>query len=61
MTRLSAVTAQSRGLVASRLADITSAHILPADLPLNGEVIWMSAGLAAVALGFALTRAIKEF
>ncbi len=59
--RLSAVTAQSRGLVATRLADLTSVHILPAGLPLNGEVIWMSAGLAAVALGFALTRAIKEF
>ena len=59
--RLTAVTTQSKYMVAARVADLTSLHILPADLPLNGEVIWMSAGLAAVALGFALTRAIKEF
>jgi hypothetical protein len=59
--RLSAVTAQSKNLVDSRLADIASLHILPADLPMNGEVIWMSAGLAAAALAFAVTRAIKEF
>jgi hypothetical protein len=59
--RLNAVTAHSKDLLASRLADITSLHFLPAGLALNGEAIWMSAGLAALALGFALTRAIKEF
>ena len=59
--RLDAVTAQSKDLVSSRLADLASLHILPAGLPVNGEVVWMSAGLAAVALGFVLTRAIREF
>ena len=59
--RLNAVTVHSKDLLASRLADVTSLHFLPAGLALNGEAIWMSAGLAALALGFALTRAIKEF
>ena len=59
--RLNAVTAQSKELVASRLADLTSLHFLPAGLPVNGEVVWMSAGLAGVALGFVVTRAIREF
>ena len=59
--RLGAVTAQSKDLVSSRLADLASLHILPAGLPVNGEVVWMSAGLAAVALGFVVTRAIREF
>ncbi|MGI8839384.1 MAG: hypothetical protein ACR2F8_01130, partial [Caulobacteraceae bacterium] len=59
--RLGAVTAQSRDVVAARVADLTSLHILPAGLPVDGQVVWMSAGLAAVALGFALTRAVREF
>jgi hypothetical protein len=59
--RLKAVTVQSKDMVASRLADLASTHLLPGGLAVNGEVIWMSAGLAALALGFALTRAIREF
>ena len=59
--RLGTITTHSRDLVASGLADLTSRHILPAGLPVNGEVIWMSAGLAVLALGFAFTRAIREF
>ena len=59
--RLGAVTARSKDLVSSRLGDLASLHVLPAGLPMNGEVMWMAVGLAAVALGFALTRAIREF
>ncbi len=60
-TRLNAVTAVSNDLVSAQLARLSELHILPAGLPINGEILWMSAGLAAVALGLALTRAIKEF
>ncbi|MGI9170311.1 MAG: hypothetical protein ACR2FH_09075 [Caulobacteraceae bacterium] len=59
--RLGAVTARSRDMVTSRLADASAAHLLPAGLPVNGEMVWMSAALAVVALGFAVTRAIREF
>ncbi|MGA2951101.1 MAG: hypothetical protein ABSD80_02585 [Caulobacteraceae bacterium] len=38
----------------------TDAHMLPGGLEVNGEVLWMSAALAAVAVGFAVTRAIRE-
>ena len=58
--RLGAVTAQSKDLVASRLADLSALRLLPAGLPVNGEVVWMSAALAVVALGFAVTRAVRE-
>jgi hypothetical protein len=30
-------------------------------LPFGGEGLWMSAGLAGLALVFALTRAIEEY
>ena len=59
--RLNAVTAQSKDQVSSRVADLASLHILPAGLLVDGEVVWMSAALAVVALGFVVTRAIKEF
>jgi hypothetical protein len=59
--RLGAVTARSKDLVSSRLDGLASLHFLPAGLSMNGELVWMAAGLAAVALGFALTRAIREF
>jgi hypothetical protein len=38
----------------------TEAHVLPGGLEVNGEVLWMSAAMAVVAIGFALTRAIRE-
>jgi len=57
--RLGAVTARSNDLVAARLADLSALHILPAGLPVDGEAVWMAAGLAVVALGFAVTRAVR--
>ena len=40
--------------------DVALSHMLPGGLEVNGEVLWMSAALAAVAVGFAVTRAIRE-
>jgi len=34
--------------------------VLPGGLQVNGEILWMSAAMAVVAVGFALTRAIRE-
>ena len=36
-------------------------HLVLPSLPFGGEGIWMSAGLAGLALVFALTRAIEEY
>jgi len=37
------------------------AHLVLPSLPFGGEGLWMSAGLAGLALVFALTRAIEEY
>lgn len=36
-------------------------HLVLPSLPFNGEGLWMSAGLAGLALVVALTRAIEEY
>ncbi|MGH7023308.1 MAG: hypothetical protein ACREEB_06910 [Caulobacteraceae bacterium] len=38
----------------------TDTHLLPGGMEVNGEVLWMSAAMAIVAIGFAVTRAIRE-
>ena len=60
VSRLNMVTASSKHLLSSRLADLTSAHVLPGGLALNSEVVWMAGALAAVAVGLALTRGIRD-
>ena len=65
VARLGTVTESSRHLVSARLSDLAAAHILPAslfpaNLALDGEVVWMAGALAAVAVGLALTRAIRD-
>lgn len=49
------------GTILARALD----HVLPwnlglSGLPFAGEVVWMPAALGAVALGWAITRAIRE-
>ncbi len=64
VSRVSELGARSNHLVASGLDDLAAAHLLPGvALPrdlLGGEVIWMSAALAVLAIGFIATRAIRE-
>jgi hypothetical protein len=60
VSRMGMITARSRHLLSSRLADLTSAHVLPGGLALNSEVVWMAGALAAVAVGLALTRGIRD-
>jgi hypothetical protein len=45
-----------RGLIA-----YGETHLVLPSLPFGGEGLWMSAGLAGLALVFALTRAIEEY
>jgi hypothetical protein len=40
--------------------NIADSHLLPGGLEVNGEMLWMSAALAAVAIGLAVTRAIRD-
>lgn len=45
----------------SQLIRSAETHLVLPSLPFGGEGLWMSAGLAGLALVFALTRAIEEF
>ena len=45
----------------SRLIQSVETHLVLPSLPFGGEGLWMSAGLAGLALVFALTRAIEEY
>ncbi len=60
ISRLDTVTTNSRHLVTARLSELAAAHILPHGMAINGEVIWMTGALAAVAIGLGLTRAIRD-
>ena len=60
VSRLNMITATSRHIVSSRLADLTADHVLPGGLAINAEVVWMAGALAAVAVGLALTRGIRD-
>jgi hypothetical protein len=60
LSKLSQVGERSNHMVSSGLGDLTADHILPGGLPINGEVLWMSAALAVLAIGLVATRAIKD-
>jgi hypothetical protein len=60
LTRISALGARSDEMVSSKITELAAAHLLPGGLAVNGEVLWMSAALGVVAIGFAVTRVIRE-
>jgi hypothetical protein len=61
VARLGQIGARSDRVVSAVFSDLLPADFMPRGVPLNGEILWMAAALAAVAIGFALTRAIREF
>lgn len=58
--RLNTLGAQSDALLSSRVAEIAVARFLPTGLPVESEMLWMSAALAILAVGFAVTRVIRD-
>ena len=64
LTRLDAITAQSNALVRSGVAQLPAARsvtdLLSAGASIDGQILWMSAALAALAVGLFVTRAIRE-
>ncbi len=59
-SRLGALTSQSNHFMNARLSDLAAAHVLPGGFEVNGEILWMSAVMALVAVGFGFTRVIRE-
>jgi hypothetical protein len=60
LPRLNALAAHYAPNVEVNWTDVAVSRVLPGGMEINGEILWMSAALAAVAIGFALTRAIRE-
>ncbi len=64
LSRLGAFTAQSDTLVKMGVAQLPAARgltdLLSAGSSVDGQVLWMSAALAALAVGLFVTRAIRE-
>ena len=59
--QLGTFTSQGNQMLSQGVEDLKPQELLTQLGPLNGEVIWMSAALAVVAVGFAVTRVIREF
>ncbi|HEY2178425.1 MAG TPA: hypothetical protein VGH15_07570 [Caulobacteraceae bacterium] len=58
--RLSALVGQAAPSVQVQWTDVAVSHLLPGGFAVNGEILWMSVALAVVAIGFGVTRAIRE-
>ena len=61
MGRVESLSLGAQQHLVSRLIQSVEAHLVLPSLPFGGEGLWMSAGLAGLALVFALTRAIEEY
>ena len=60
LPKLDALAARYAPTVQVKWTDVALSHVLPGGLEVNGEILWMSAAMALVAVGFAVTRAIRE-
>ena len=58
--KVGALISQSAPSIQLQWTDVALSHLLPGGYEVNGEILWMSAALAVVAIGFGLTRAIRE-
>lgn len=60
ISRFGEISDQSGRLLSHRLAQIAPFDLLPAGFAVDGQMLWMSAALAAVAIGLAVARAVRE-
>jgi hypothetical protein len=64
LSRIGGITSQSDALVKSGLAQLPAARsineLLSAAAPFDSQVLWMSAAMAALAVGLFITRAIRD-
>jgi hypothetical protein len=58
--RLGAFTSQSERMLTGQLVDAASG-VLPRSLPFDNQLMWFSAALAILGIGFAITRVVREF
>ncbi|HEY5106869.1 MAG TPA: hypothetical protein VII73_08870 [Caulobacteraceae bacterium] len=60
ISRFDEISAQSGRLLTQRLSEVAPFDLLPVGFAVDGQILWMSAALAAVAIGFAVARAVRE-
>jgi hypothetical protein len=60
LQRLGAVTSQSNDLITAKVSELAGSHLLPGGLEVNGEILMMSAAMALLAIGFGVTRILRD-
>jgi hypothetical protein len=60
LQRVGALTSQSSDLVSGKVAELAGSHVLPGGLEVNGEILLMSAAMAVLAIGFGVTRILRD-
>ena len=61
VARLGDATSQSGRLLTGKVIDLVQAGIMPQSLPPDVGMFWVAGAFAVVAVGFAVTRVMKEF
>jgi hypothetical protein len=59
--RLGMATTQSGRLLTGKLIDLVQDSVMPQSLPPNAGIFWLAGTLAVLAVGFAITRVLREF
>ncbi len=60
LQRVGALTSQSNAIVSAKAAELAGSHLLPGGLEVNGEILLMSAAMALLAIGFGVTRFLRD-
>ncbi len=60
ISKFDAASEQSGRLISGRLAEVTPFNLAPAGFAIDGQMLWMSATLAVVAIGFAVARMVRQ-
>jgi hypothetical protein len=61
VARLGDATSQSGRLLTGKVIDLVQAAIMPQSLPPDVGMFWVAGAFAVAAVGFAVTRVMKEF
>jgi hypothetical protein len=61
VARLGVATSQSGRLLTGKVIDLVQAGVMPQSLPPDVGVFWLAGTFAVIAIGFAVTRVMREF
>lgn len=61
LARLGGAANDAGGQLTGQISDLINNNLMPQTFPVNAEIIWLIATLAAGAVAFAITRIVREF